>query len=106
MGQIMRWFPVIERLIAILNRSKQGSNYSGGEKDVERCDGLDRIRALSPIIHSRVSNSHVPQPMARVKTKCNRKKASNALLLRMARGWVLELPLSWRRVWRHGYEQQ
>lgn len=60
MGQIVRWLPVIERLVAILDRSKKSCNHASGEKDVKRSDGLNWIGAVAPIRTSQVSISHAP----------------------------------------------
>lgn len=45
MRQVMGWFPVIERLVAILNRSEPCGNESGSEEPVEGGNRLHRVCA-------------------------------------------------------------
>lgn len=45
MRKIMCRFPVIEGLVAIIDRCEQGRNQRSSEEAVEGRDGLNRIRA-------------------------------------------------------------
>lgn len=46
--EIVRGFPVVEGLIAVLNGRKEGGDQAGSQEDVEGLDGLDGIRAAAP----------------------------------------------------------
>jgi hypothetical protein len=42
-------FPVVEGLVAILDRSIEGRHHGGGEEDIEGGDGLDAKDAGFPV---------------------------------------------------------
>lgn len=48
MGQVVSWLPVVERLVAILDRCIKGSYNVGGEEDVEGLDRFNRIDTVAP----------------------------------------------------------
>lgn len=46
-GEVMSWFPIIERLVAVLNRCEESSDQAGGQEDVESLDGRNRVDAVA-----------------------------------------------------------
>lgn len=48
MAEVMGRLPVIERLVAVLDRRKECRNNVRSEEDVEHGDGFDSVRALLP----------------------------------------------------------
>lgn len=52
MAQVVRRFPVVEGLVAILDRSKQGGNQVRAEKAIEGRDRFHAVRlGLVPVKH-------------------------------------------------------
>lgn len=43
MAQVVGGFPVVERLVAVLDRGEEGGDQAGGEEEVKGRDGLDRV---------------------------------------------------------------
>jgi len=43
MAQVVGGLPVVERLVAVLDRGKHGGDQAGGEEEVEGRDGLDCV---------------------------------------------------------------
>jgi hypothetical protein len=101
----MRWLPIVERLVAVLNRGKQRSEKSSAEKDVKCLDGLDGIYAgasgtelgVSSLIDKRTSTNSPRQKTKRYK----RKGKTNLLFLCMPSIRMHKLLLSGRRTLRH-----
>lgn len=49
MGKIVSRLPVVEGLVAVLNRREPGGDEGGGEEPVKGRDGLHRVGAGSPV---------------------------------------------------------
>jgi hypothetical protein len=88
--QVVRRLPVIERLIAILDRSEESGNDIGGEEDVEGLDRLNRVDTVAP-----------GQPAERERQDGQRKRVQSSLWsmnCRGKRGRILLLCMSSRRM--------
>lgn len=50
MGEVVRRLPVVECLVAVLNRGEPGGNEAGGEEPVEGGNGRDAIGAGDSVL--------------------------------------------------------
>jgi len=57
-AQVVCWLPVIERLVAILDRGKEGGYQIRGEKEVECRDGFNGVGILDGPVGHRDPNKY------------------------------------------------